>query len=277
MLNIHDHNRVFDQMRYVYPVLSRRAGGVSIGINLNTNNACNWACVYCQVPDLVRGAPPAVDMLRLESELEKLLQDILFGDFMQQNVSAESRFLRDIAFSGNGEPTSSPDFPEVVQCVLRVMASFSLQGKIKLRLISNGSLMHRLSTQQAIGLLGKADGEVWFKVDRASRDGISLINKVNINPQKLKKSLELCGDLAPTWVQTCCFKYDGAGWTEEECATYLDLLASVKAKIKGVHLYGLARPSMQTEAGKLSAISEEDFSSLARQIAALGLQVSVLI
>ena len=201
------------------------------------------------------------------------MQDILFGDFMQQNVSAESRFLRDIAFSGNGEPTSSPDFPEVVQCVLRVMASFSLQGKIKLRLISNGSLMHRLSTQQAIGLLGKADGEVWFKVDRASRDGISLINKVNINPQKLKKSLELCGDLAPTWVQTCCFKYDGAGWTEEECATYLDLLASVNAKIKGVHLYGLARPSLQPAASRLSNLSLENFQRFARSVSSIGIEV----
>ncbi|OYZ39127.1 MAG: radical SAM protein, partial [Methylotenera sp. 24-45-7] len=52
-----DHNRDVIGMKYVYPVVSRRAGGVSIGINLNVNNACNWRCIYCNVPDLTRGAP----------------------------------------------------------------------------------------------------------------------------------------------------------------------------------------------------------------------------
>ena len=60
MLSVSDHNRSFISMSYVYPVVSRRAGGVSVGINLNPNNACNWHCAYCQVPDLVRGAAPEI-------------------------------------------------------------------------------------------------------------------------------------------------------------------------------------------------------------------------
>ena len=54
MLKVTDHDRNAAGLRYVYPVVSRRAGGVSVGINLNPNNACNWRCVYCQVPRLVR-------------------------------------------------------------------------------------------------------------------------------------------------------------------------------------------------------------------------------
>ncbi|MBL8687408.1 MAG: radical SAM protein, partial [Alphaproteobacteria bacterium] len=69
LLDVHDHDRTFTAMRYVYPVLSRRAGGVSIGINLNTNNACNWHCAYCQVPGLVRDKAPPVDLELLRSEL----------------------------------------------------------------------------------------------------------------------------------------------------------------------------------------------------------------
>ena len=57
-LTISDHNRDVTGFKYIYPVVSRRAGGVSIGINLNINNACNWHCVYCQVPNLSRGSPP---------------------------------------------------------------------------------------------------------------------------------------------------------------------------------------------------------------------------
>ena len=56
-------------MTYVYPVVSRRAGGVSIGINLNPNNACNWRCVYCQVPDLKRGAAPAIELKKFTASL----------------------------------------------------------------------------------------------------------------------------------------------------------------------------------------------------------------
>jgi wyosine [tRNA(Phe)-imidazoG37] synthetase (radical SAM superfamily) len=52
-LTVDDHNRDISGMKYIYPVVSRRAGGVSIGINLNVNNACNWRCVYCQVPNLM--------------------------------------------------------------------------------------------------------------------------------------------------------------------------------------------------------------------------------
>ena len=64
-----DHGRDAAGFTYVYPVLSRRAGGVSVGINLNPNNACNWRCVYCQVPDLVRGKAPPADLPQLRREL----------------------------------------------------------------------------------------------------------------------------------------------------------------------------------------------------------------
>src|SRR5512147_826880 len=101
-------------MTYVYPVVSRRAGGVSIGINLNPNNACNWRCIYCQVPDLKRGGPPPLDLAQLEDELRRLLEDIVHGGFMAQRVPEDLRVLADVAFSGNGEPTSAPEFPQAV-------------------------------------------------------------------------------------------------------------------------------------------------------------------
>ncbi|HAJ72565.1 MAG TPA: radical SAM protein, partial [Methylophilaceae bacterium] len=67
-LTVTDHNREIQGFTYIYSVVSRRAGGVSIGINLNINNACNWRCIYCQVPNLSRGTPPEIDMHVLEAE-----------------------------------------------------------------------------------------------------------------------------------------------------------------------------------------------------------------
>ena len=105
-LSTTDHSRDSAGLRYVYPVVSRRAGGVSIGINLNTNNACNWRCIYCQVPELARGTAPAVDLVLLEKELDGFLHELQHGDFMQR-VPVEARRINDIAISGNGEPTSA--------------------------------------------------------------------------------------------------------------------------------------------------------------------------
>src|SRR5690606_16071040 len=119
--------------------VSRRAGGVSIGINLNPNNACNWACIYCQVPNLTRGGPPPLDLGLLETELNTMLDDVQHGDFMQTQVPAEVRRLMDVAFSGNGEPTSAPEFAEAVAVVRRILCERGL-ADVKLRLITNGSL-----------------------------------------------------------------------------------------------------------------------------------------
>ena len=105
-LSIEDHDRDSAQLVYVYPVLSRRAGGVSVGINLNPNNACNWRCVYCQVPDLVPGMAPDIDLARLESELAGFLRRVVHGDYLAKHVPEGmpegSRVLKDVAFSGNG-------------------------------------------------------------------------------------------------------------------------------------------------------------------------------
>src|SRR5512137_2236300 len=85
-LTVKDHSRDSAGMLYVYPVVSRRAGGVSIGINLNPNNACNWRCLYCQVPNLGRGGPPPIDLRRLEGELDEMLDAVVVGDFLERRV-----------------------------------------------------------------------------------------------------------------------------------------------------------------------------------------------
>lgn len=273
MLNVHDHSRESAGLRYVYPVVSRRAGGVSVGINLNVNNACNWACIYCQVPDLTRGGPLPIDLNQLEAELRSLLQDIVHGDFMRNNVPAEVRQLIDVAFSGNGEPTSAPEFADAVVLVEHVLRDFGLLESIKLRLITNGSLMHRAAVTEGIARIARVGGEVWFKLDRATSSGIENVNGIRLLPEKIRESLVQCCELAPTWVQTCYFAVDGEEAGEDEQMAYLELLEGVKGKIMGVHLYGLARPSLQPEAARLSALAPESFQRFAARISALGIKV----
>ena len=273
MLNVSDHSRDSAGMTYVYPVVSRRAGGVSVGVNLNVNNACNWACVYCQVPNLTRGGPPPIDLELLENELRRFLHDATVGDFLLKNVPPDSRRLVDVAFSGNGEPTSAPEFAEAVERVAIVLLEFDLLASLKIRLITNGSLMHRPVVRQGIARLGELGGEVWFKIDRATLAGVEAVNGVHLAPEKIRESLLACAQLAPTWVQTCYFALDGEEASLAERSAYLELLESVSAKIKGVHLYGLARPSLQPAASRLSKLSLENFQRFARSVSSIGIEV----
>ena len=119
-----DHRRDATSMTYVYAVVSRRAGGISIGVNLNPNNACNWRCIYCQVPGLTRGAPPAIDLHQLDSELRSMLESI-----GARSAASQSSHVEDVAFSGNGESTLSPMFAPAVVVVRNVLRDMQMSGK----------------------------------------------------------------------------------------------------------------------------------------------------
>ena len=273
-----NHDRDSAGMTYVYPVVSRRAGGVSVGINLNPNNACNWACVYCQVPGLSRGTAPDIDLAQLEAELRAMLADILHGDFMQTRVPEGARRLNDIALSGNGEPTSAKSFPQIIELVGRVMADFDLIGTIKLVLITNGSLTDRPRVQDGLRKMAALNGEVWFKFDSATASGMRAINQTRISADKQLARLAEAARLCPTWLQTCVFALDGAPPSVAEQAAYLAAVKQLRREsipLQGVLLYGLARPSMQPQAGRLSALPAEWLDAFAEAIRQAGLPVKV--
>ncbi len=280
-----DHDRDSADMTYVYPVVSRRAGGVSVGVNLNPNNACNWACVYCQVPGLQRGTAPAIDLAQLESELRAMLAEILHGDFMRTRVPEGARRLNDVALSGNGEPTSAREFPEAIELIGRVMADFGLavhggtpEKSVKLVLITNGSLADRPRVQAGLKRMAALNGEVWFKFDSATAAGMRAINQTRISPEKQFERLSVASRLCPTWLQTCVFAIDGAPPSETEQAAYLDAVARMRRErlpVQGVLLYGLARPSMQPQAARLSALPAAWLDAYADRIRAAGLPVKV--
>ena len=273
-----NHDRDNAGMTYVYPVVSRRAGGVSVGINLNPNNACNWACVYCQVPGLTRGTAPEIDLAQLEAELRAMLADILHGDFMQTRVPEGARRLNDIALSGNGEPTSAKAFPQVIELIGRVMADFELIGKIKLVLITNGSLADRPRVRDGLRKMAVLNGEVWFKFDSATVSGMRSINQTRVSPDKQFERLAAAARLCPTRLQTCMFALDGAPPSDTEQSAYLAAVERIRAlqiPVKGVLLYGLARPSMQPQASRLSALPAEWLEAFAGKIRAAGLPVKV--
>ncbi len=275
-LSTTNHDRDAVGMLYVYPVVSRRAGGVSVGINLNPNNACNWHCAYCQVPNLIRGVAPEIDLIVLRDELHCLLADIVDGDFMLQHVPEACRKLCDVAISGNGEPTSCAQFDAVVQTIVHVMQSFDLH--VPLRLITNGSYVHKNHVRQGLALMAEHHGEVWVKVDSVTDAGIERINGVKLNATRLRQQVETVAAVCPTWIQTCMLSWQGELPAESEVLAYLDFLHALLAdavSIHGVLLYGLARPSMQDESVHLAALDAEWMTAMAKRIRQTGMDVKL--
>ncbi len=276
LLKTTDHSRDVAGLTYVYPVVSRRAGGVSIGINLNPNNACNWRCIYCQVPDLKRGAAPPIDLIKLEQELRGFMHELTHGDFMQQQVPSEARVIQDIALSGNGEPTSAKEFEQVIELIGYVKNDFPLPDHLKLVLITNGSLLNRPHLQAGLKRMAAMNGEVWFKLDSATRDGRLRTNNTRMSLKQTHEHIRLAASLCPTWLQTCVFSINGRPPTENETRAYLQFVENLLRQhvpLKGVLVYGIARQSHQPEAKQLTRVDEVWFDRFCNSIKALGLTV----
>lgn len=277
-LSFADHRRDSAGLTYVYPVVSRRAGGVSIGINLNINRACNWRCIYCQVDGLRRGGAPAVDLDLLGRELRGFLSDFLSAPENSLEVPAGMRRLNDIALSGDGEPTSAAEFDQVIELIGMIMGEFGLVGVIKLVVITNGSLISRPAVRNGLKRLGKLNGEVWFKVDSATVSGRLRINHTRQAPEAAMENLRVASALCPVWVQTALFALDGEPPSAEERRAYLDFLRRCLErgiKLQGVLLYGLARPSLQPEAARLKNLPVAYFEDWVTGIEALGLEAKL--
>ena len=105
-----DHDRAAAGLAYVYPVVSRRAEGVSVGVNLNPNDACNWRCVYCQVPGLIAGNAPKIDLELLEVELREFLDPKVLNQWLADVklvlITNGSLVHRDIGYRWKWLPTS---------------------------------------------------------------------------------------------------------------------------------------------------------------------------
>ena len=280
MLSTTNHSRERAGFKYIYPVISRRSGGLSIGINLNTNNACNWRCIYCQVPNLTRGSAPPVNLEKFRDELHQFMSNVLTGDFYEiEKIPEKLRKIQDIAISGNGEPTTADEFGQIIKIIEGVLADIGLLNEIKCVLITNGSLVNRDYVKEGLERLGAINGEIWFKIDSATPKGIEEINQVSGAELSAINRLSISANYCPTYIQTCVFSFDGKSPSNEEKTAYVNLLKEVKTRnipIKGVLLYNVERPSLLPEAAnKIKKLPENWLIDFAEEIKQTGFFVRI--
>lgn len=284
-LSIKNHDRDVLAYQYIYPVNSRRSGGLSIGINFNTNNACHWRCVYCQVPDLTIGVAPDLDFALLALELSDFLQDVLHGTFYQRfEIEPTRQVIKDIAISGNGEPTSVGNFSKAIALITRVVEQANIPNPFQYVLISNGSLIHKPDVQVGLQLFDQYNGQVWYKLDSASDAGREAVNHAGLSTRKQRENLISSTLLCATWIQTCVLGFQSSkgqcGLLEaQEQQAYLALLAELtpQVSLQGVMLYSMARPSLQPEASMITTATLQQLNNFAEHIRSMGLNVTVFL
>ena len=283
------HPRTFEENHYVYPVVSRRAGGISIGVNLNRDKVCNFHCIYCQVdrdPGTARdhrsdgarvadGARPGekefVELGRLDAELDAMVRWVTSGRIYEDpkfsRTPGPMRRLNDIALSGDGEPTTYGNFDEVASLCADVRRRHGLDD-LKLVLITNASMFHRPRVQRGLEILDAANGEIWAKLDAGTEEYYRLVASTAIPLRQILDNLLSAARVRPIVIQSLFMRIHGQPPPPAEQEAYCQRLNEITAgngRIKLVQVHTIARPPAESYVTALSSEEVDALAALARQ------------
>lgn len=277
-LDFRDHRRELDDNRHVYAVISRRAGGLSIGLNLNADKACNFDCPYCQVDRTVPGGPRTVDLARLDAELSHLLGLVQAGTLWQvppfDTAAPALRRVHDIAWAGDGEPTSSAAFGPSVDRVAALRERFALP-EVRLHLLTNATLFHRPAVADALDRFTAAGGVIWGKLDAGTEPWFRIVDGTTLPFQRVLDNLGLA---ARRWrlVLQCLFvSWEGQGPSDAEITAWarrIEDLLGKGGRVEEVQVTSIARRPADPRVGLVSSARLEE---IAARAAALGVPVKV--
>ena len=277
-LDFRDHRRELNDNRYVYAVVSRRARGLSIGINLNPDKVCNFDCPYCQVDRRVPGPKGPVELARLEAELDDLLARVadhtLWSLSPFDTADPALRVVRDIAFAGDGEPTSSPAFPGAVEVVGRMRDKYALT-ELQVSLLTNATLLARPSVQLGLERLAALGGVVWAKLDAGTDAWFQRVDGTSLPLRHVVRQITAAARQHPLVLQCLFPSLGGAGPSDAELdawAARIQEILDAGGRIREVQVTTIARRPADPTVGALPASRLEEIADRARS---LGLVVNV--
>lgn len=241
------HPRLYEGNRYVYPVLSRRSKGISIGVNLNPDKICNFDCIYCQVDRTVPPVTREVDLDLMEQEVRGVLSAEREGRLYEHppfaGLPPELRRVNDIAFSGDGEPTSYPEFREAAERVIRAKEAAG-GPEVKVVVITNATLFHRPDVREALALLDRHQGEVWAKLDAGTEATYRIVERTTIPFERVVRNLVEAARVRPLVIQSLFMEVRGEGPGAEEIDAYCGILRRILDEgggLKLIQIYTVAR------------------------------------
>lgn len=244
------------------PIHSRRLG-VSLGINLmpDDGKVCSFDCLYCEAGYNAQGSgttglPSASEVGR---QLEKKLQ----------SMKERNEPLDVITFSGNGEPTLHPRFPQIIDETLRLRDIF--YPKAKVSVLTNST---RIFDPDIADALKRVDNNI-LKLDSAVDSTMRLIDRPTSKDFTVEKVVEGLKQFNGTGIiQTIILRGEHNGHpvdntTEEEINALIE--AYKKIQPREVMLYSLDR---STPEEKLVKVEKPELDKIADKIRAAGINVA---
>ncbi len=239
--------RQFLNNRFVYAVISQRARGLSIGINMNPDKFCNFDCAYCEVNRDKVPRDRAVDLKVLSRELQGLLMLSFQGKLRElryfQSVPEELLELKEVALSGDGEPTLSPNFEEILLEVVHIRSRRRFPF-FKIVLITNGTGLDRPEVRLGLKHLTSED-EIWAKLDAGTQQYLEKVNHPkDIMLRKLLRNILAIARERPVIIQSLFPLISGEEPAAAEIDRYVERLQELKAggaKISLVQVYSAHR------------------------------------
>lgn len=272
------HPRTWHENKFVYPVLSRRSHGISIGVNLNPDKVCNFDCIYCQVDRRSEAETKFVETDRLMAEIDQMLTLVtsgeLFDDPQFQSLPPDRRRLNDIAFSGDGEPTTYRNFDEIVAAVAELKRRHGLPA-VKMVLITNASMFHRPAVERGLAILDKNNGEIWAKLEAGTDAYYQLVERTKVPFQRVLENITLAAKLRPLVIQSLFMRINGEPPSAAEIEAFCDRLSEIVAaggQLKLVQVYTVARSPAESF---VAALAEHDLEAIAGQVRARGIAAEV--
>jgi wyosine [tRNA(Phe)-imidazoG37] synthetase (radical SAM superfamily) len=264
------HERRWADNLFVYAVVSRRSHGVSLGINVNPSKACNFDCIYCQVDRLVAPRVRAVDLVRLTEELDTVLQAAADGTLYStppfDALPPDRREVRDIAFSGDGEPTTYAKFKEAVEIAAAARRRFALETT-KIVLITDAAYLAKPSVREALEVMDANSGEIWAKLDAGTDEYFRLIGRPNVSLPRVLDNILDAARRRPVVIQSLFMRVNGEPIPEGEVEAYCERLNGLRAgggRLKAIQLYTIARKPAEPSVTPLTDAELDRVAELVR-------------
>lgn len=252
-------------------------------MNLNLDKLCNFDCPYCQVDRKVAGKAQVLDVARIRAEVEALLDSVDGNGVCRlplfDTLPDDQKRLRDVALSGDGEPTMVPEFSAIAAMLAEVQAARP-DLDFKLVLITNATLLDRPAVQAGVASLLSRRGEVWAKLDAGTEAWYQKVNISRVSLDHIEANLIALGKKHPFKIQSffCGIRSaDGTvgGWDDDEIAEWLGRLARVRdsgARILEVQLYTLARRPAEAF---VQPVTAEFLAGMRERVETLGIPAKV--
>jgi wyosine [tRNA(Phe)-imidazoG37] synthetase (radical SAM superfamily) len=265
--------------RFVYVVVSARARGLSIGVNMNPDKRCNFDCAYCEVNHNNVSSDQAMDVDVMADELQRTLAFVFSGALQSveqyRHVPRELLQLRHVTLSGDGEPTLSPNFLDTLRAVVHVRA-LNPYSFFKIVLITNASGLDLPEVQAGLKLFTKQD-EIWAKLDAGTQEYMDKVNgPADCKLEKILTNIRLVAKERPVIIQSLFPDLNGTEPTEKEIEEYALKLRGLKnagAQIPLVQIYSCARPVPNSHCSHLPLKSLSQIAARVREVSKLKAEV----